>query len=458
MERPELFHPSLTRPSRARPELAAVVPAALFLALAVPLILRLDNYTRATWDQDAYHLPTVNKFAAEWPRPDFSDYPSATTPGYHLVLAAVRRLTGADDRALRIVASLFTVGLLATFGWSLGRRVGPWTAVALGLPLVCSAYVFSSGVWMLPDNAGWWGVLGMLLIALRPRVDWRTYAGGAAVLLALVMVRQLHLWTAGVLVVAAWLGRGADAARGAGGFDAAAGADPPSRTLRRASLGVLSAVPAVLALAWFFRLWHGATPPSPGGFNAGINPAAPPMVLAVLGIVGTFYAGFLAPRTAALRGNWPALVAGCFVAGVIAAVPHTSYSMSAGRWSGLWNLAQKVPVYAERSPLIIGLAAWGGVVLAAWVLALPHRARWLFLTACLAFTAAHTATHEAYQRYYEPFAVMLFALSAVRVRSDWAAEGGATQSPTPRWAVVGPLLLAGLLCWVTVSALVDYGK
>src|SRR5687767_2936041 len=284
MDRPDLFHPSLTRPSRPRPELAAAVLAALFLALAVPLVLRFDNYTRATFDQDAYHLPTVLKFSDEWPRPDFSDYPSATTPGYHVVLAAVRRAFGADERALRIVAGLFTVGLLATFGWSLGRRVGPWTAIAVGLPLGCSVYVFCSGVWLLPDNAGWWGVLGMLLLALRTRVDWRTYVVGGAILLLLVLVRQLHLWTAAPIVVAAWLGPGADAARGGLAAEAAPGAEAPSRKLRRASLAALSAVPAMLALGWFFRLWHGATPPSPGGLNAGINPAAPPMVLAVMGV------------------------------------------------------------------------------------------------------------------------------------------------------------------------------
>jgi hypothetical protein len=177
------------------------------------------------------------------------------------------------------------------------------------------------------------------------------------------------------------------------------------------------------------------------------------MVLAVMGVVGTLYAGFLAPRAEAIRRAWPALLAGFVIAGVVGAIPPTSYSQEAGRWSGLWNLTQKLPVYADRSPLVIGLAAWGGLVLAAWTVALPHRMAWVFLTACLAFTAAHTATHEAYQRYYEPFAIVLFGLAAVRVRSDWVAEGGATQAPTPRWAAVGSLLLAGLLAWVTVLAL-----
>src|SRR5215213_8044224 len=124
MGRPELFHPSLTRPARPRPELAAVTLAALFLAIAVPLILKFPDQGRAAWDQVAFHLPTVVKFAGEWPRLDFSDYPSATTPGYHAVLATVRKLFGGDDRSLRVVAAVFTVGLLATFGWSAGRRVG----------------------------------------------------------------------------------------------------------------------------------------------------------------------------------------------------------------------------------------------------------------------------------------------------------------------------------------------
>jgi hypothetical protein len=411
----------------------------------------VEDRGRAAFDQEAFHLPTIVKFVYEWPRPNFADYPSPTTPGYHVALAGVSRFLG-DLRSVRLVAALFTVGLLVTYGAVVGGRVGVWTGLCLALPLACSLYVFSSGAWLLPDNAGWWGVLGMLLIALRHRVDWRSYLGAAVVLLATVLVRQTHLWTAAPLVVAAWLGPGPRAPRGVADADATVG-EAPSARLGRAALACAATAPAALVLVWFFRLWHGAMPPSPRSFNSGVNPAAPAMVLAVLGIVGVFYVGFLAPRREVLARWWPALAAGFVVAAIIAAVPHTNYDEDAGRSSGLWELTQRLPSYGGRSPLVIGLAAWGGVVLAAWTIALPIRTAWVFLTACVAFIAAHTAMHEAYPRYYEPFAVILFGLAAVRVRSDWVAEGGATRTATPSWAGAGPLLLAAFLAYVTVKAL-----
>src|SRR5205807_925172 len=79
------------------------------------------------------------------------------------------------------------------------------------LPFAASVYVVSSAVWLLPDNAGWWGVLALMLISWRPRVDWRTWLLGGLVLLALVFVRQVHAWAAGLLIITAWLGPAGDA-------------------------------------------------------------------------------------------------------------------------------------------------------------------------------------------------------------------------------------------------------
>ena len=73
--------------------------------------------------------------------------------------------------------------------------------MAVCLPLVCSLYVLSSGAWLLPDNAGWWGVAGLLVLGFRQRVDGWSVAGSGLVLLALVLVRQIHLWVAVVPVV-----------------------------------------------------------------------------------------------------------------------------------------------------------------------------------------------------------------------------------------------------------------
>ena len=40
-------------------------------------------------DERVFHLPTIRLFADQLPSPDLSDYNVATTPGYHLLLAAV---------------------------------------------------------------------------------------------------------------------------------------------------------------------------------------------------------------------------------------------------------------------------------------------------------------------------------------------------------------------------------
>src|SRR5947208_1657978 len=62
---------------------------------------------RASCDQYDFHLKAILKFADELPRPDLHDYLSATTPGYHLVMAAVARAISREPLMLQIVASVF---------------------------------------------------------------------------------------------------------------------------------------------------------------------------------------------------------------------------------------------------------------------------------------------------------------------------------------------------------------
>ena len=164
--------------ARGGPALAAAAVVALFLAGALPLILCGYNGGRGGYDSLQYHLPAVESVARQWPRPDFTHFSSATTPGYHVVLALLRRYAGVGVRGLRLAGSLFTAGWLATQAAAAARRAGAGTAVALCLPLVCSPYVFDSGAWVLPDNAGWWAVLCVMLVAFRGRADGWFYAAG----------------------------------------------------------------------------------------------------------------------------------------------------------------------------------------------------------------------------------------------------------------------------------------
>lgn len=417
--------------------IAAATLAALFLAAAVPLILRNDERGRAADDQNMWHLPAIRQFAGQLPHPNLRDYLSATTPLYHLAIAAADRWVTRDLRFLRLIGAIFTIGLLATLGAAVASRAPPGRAIALCLPMVASLYVLGSGTWLLPDNAGWWGVLGVMLLCFRRRVDAWTYLAGGALLLVLVLVRQSDAWAAAPLWVAAWLG-------GDRGEPTVGPCCPGARVGWMA----LATVPAAATVLYFFHLWHGPVPPSMQMYHdptravgKSWNEAVPATVLGVFGVLAVFFSGFLLDaRTSRLLRFALIGAAIGFVAGVL---PVTTYSHEAGRESGIWNLVPHAPVIAQRSVVMVGLSTLGGALLLTWCAALDRHDALIFGCAWIAFIAAQTVNTMAWQRYYEPFALMMLPLMAVRI------EGRQTRFP----AIAGPLLLAGLLGAVTVLSL-----
>ncbi len=60
--------------------LAAAVAGGLHMLVAAVAILRSIEGTSEWYDQKDYHLPVIERFAAELPAPVLSDYQSATTP------------------------------------------------------------------------------------------------------------------------------------------------------------------------------------------------------------------------------------------------------------------------------------------------------------------------------------------------------------------------------------------
>ena len=54
-------------------------------------------------DHDRNHVPVIRTFAEEWPNPDLVDYDSATTPGMHLLMAAVVRF-GDSETMLQVLS------------------------------------------------------------------------------------------------------------------------------------------------------------------------------------------------------------------------------------------------------------------------------------------------------------------------------------------------------------------
>lgn len=449
------------------------------------MIFSGSNAGRGAWDQNIYHLVAIRRFADVWPRFDLRDYESATTPGFHLVIATVARFISADLPILRIAGSLFTAALIGLVAWFLSARLRGMQALALTLPLITSMYVFFAGAWLLPDNAGWLGVAAVLVMVLgvsagadRAR-DMRHLIVAGTVLTLLVLVRQMHIWAAALVWMAAWL----DAARANGRADPeraefSVSADVgelfsrPRDRAARTALALLATLPAIAALGYFVQLWDGLSPPMfrkgmaenvgrpESTYVGGGNPATPAFILSLIAIMGPFYTGYIWERARALLrspGARTVIITAALIGLVIAVIPETSWSgQSEGkRYSGLWNVVKRLPVIAERSPLIIGLAPVGAALLGLWACVLPFRLRWLFVTAWAAFIAAQTASSNSWQRYYEPFIVMAFAFFSAAL----AAQRGAPDTLPlgarigERLRVAGPLALAGMLGVVTIGML-----
>jgi hypothetical protein len=438
--------------------------AAVFGCVAAALILSGFDHGRGASDQLNYHGRVIATFAQQWPGPDLRDYLSMTTPGYHLALAVVAVYVTDSAAGLQLAGLVFSLALIVLLAWGVARRVSmtPLRTLSVCFPLVCSLYVLSAGVWLLPDNAAWLGVLGILLIALRPRVDAWTYVGGGAVLLALVFVRQVHLWAAAPLWMAAWLG--------AGGVTSIKGmfADPtPVASVRRAVVCGVCTLPAFVLVALFVRHWGGELcPPSfvnwtrPPGRPVRMTPGATAFILALIGVASSFFVAYWWPGFVRLvRGRWwilAAAAAGGLVAGL--AVP-TSLSRPDGRYSGIWQGAAWFPTMADRSLLIAGLSSLGAALLACWCAAISTRDRIVVLTALAGFGAAQTVNPWLWQRYIEPLVLILMALLASRAsRPREAPPPGPDLRRTLMdvrdvAAVGGPVLLGVLLAVSTAGIL-----
>jgi hypothetical protein len=448
MEQERMNQPAPARDEGRAPWWPTIVVVLAFLLTAGPLILTQFERGRGRFDQINYHEPAILRFAEQLPTPDVSDYLSATTPGYHLVLAVAARLVSPSPVLLQSLGALFTVGLLGVFTRWLTPRAGPAASAALGLALGASLYVFSAGVFLLPDNAAWLGVLGVLLIALRPRFGAGTMIWGGLALLALVLTRQSHLWAAGLLWAAAWLGGGFSPKQGVLGEAGSLLTEPGAR-LRRLALAVLATAPAILAVGWFARLWGGLTVPIYHDYMQGANPATPAIILAQIGVIAVFHAGFLWRPAWGLVRTRPALVTGVLALGLVVVVaPQTTYSVEAGRYSGLWNISAKAPdLLGRTNSLLLVLAPAGAAAVAAWLAGVDARSRWVLLGALVGFTAAVSMTHNAWQRYHEPMLLMLTGVMSAGVAAR--AGGGGRVERLAR--VAGPGVLAVVLAVVTAG-------
>jgi hypothetical protein len=385
---------------------------------------------RVDYDTRVHHLPVILKFASEWPKPGLADYAVASTPGYHLVLSIVARFVSADAVLLRCVGAIFSLLLAGTMAWSVGAS---WRTIVLAAPLLLSPYVVTSGIWLLPENAAWWLVVVVLALALNPREGWRYLAVLSVSLAGLIVVRQAHAWAMAPVAVAL-LCRSKPLA---------------TRVMEIAAVLILP----IAVLVSFLVLWHGFTPPmfQPGAppqpgmtFITYGQPSLAPagMTLAMLGGFGIFFLPILWRR---LPQSW--VFAGVGIAAIVAAIPE-SVPIYPFRYGGLFSILGWFERHTSlasihgRSILFIALAAVGGLIVAVSAYALDKRSRWVWIAALIGFILAHLNNPMIWQRYYEPFVLILLALAASRGMKRWDAA-----------TIAGPVLLALILLAMTLHAI-----
>ncbi|MDX2146211.1 MAG: hypothetical protein SFZ23_01715 [Planctomycetota bacterium] len=515
---------SAARPARTPRSIKAaaiaggLVAAFLFALLAMLVRSKYAPMDRGAFDEINFHLPAIRQFSLEWPSFVLTDYLSATTPGYHVALASVLKVAGSLE-AVRLSNLGISAAFLFLIAWAAARfrskpshpaereRLGPTSdrhdsasttlsRALLALPLLASMHVLFPGVWLLPDNLAWLLVAAIVLLALHARWSVGVLVAMGFLVCMLVLVRQIHLWTAAV--VWAWalfseprLVRVLSRASTSHEWmheellptirSSAGGA-----TLLRLLAAVGITLPAFVLVIAFASVWGGLTPPSFQGQYHAANPAAPAFVLALFGLFSAFFLPitlreFFAPRGASLRWPlarfpWGLALAGGLCGFGLSVVPPTTYSMADGRWSGLWNIAGKLPTIAGHSSLLIVLLAVLGGAAFAFVLSRLCLRRAIVLFVTLAgFVAAQAASFQLWQRYSEPMILMLLAivtpltLDAKRTTGRNRPElddppSGASASRAAPWLRafdLAPVLLALLLgayafVWLRRAQPADY--
>jgi hypothetical protein len=456
------------------------------LLACLPVILGGSTRGRAAYDSLNYHEKAIRQFAQELPNPKLNDYLSATTPGYHLVLAGVGRAVGgleaggvsaydqnltptpsdprieSQRRVLQFAGLVFTLAMLYLVGHWAQRRIAangfePGAALAtvsLGLPLIGSPYIYQSAAWLLPDNSAWVAVLAILLLGLRPRLRIGAIVTMGLVLVWLVLARQIHAWGAGLVWAAAWVSVSARERESGSllAFGDVVAVERAGAVAWRVGVALLCTVPAALVLVWFWSLWgrHLVPPTFTAWHRAGIQGATPAFILGLAALFAPFFASWLKPGfLSAWRDHRGWLLGACAVGFLLAVVPPTAWDFDHGRFGGVWGIYKRVGDVGGRSLALAVLAPAGAAVVTAALAGMSVRQRWVMLAALCGFAAANCANPQLWQRYHEPF-VLLWIIVACVLAAERSAVPDAP-GVQRAWKLAGPAVLAVILGAVSIA-------
>jgi hypothetical protein len=416
--------------------LLLAVPFLVGVAVLQGLTVEIDTFHGT--DAAVYQVPTIELFRE---RLDFSDYPSAQTPLFHLVMTGWGKVVGFELWKLRLLNVVISYGAALALLRLLRRAtpLGQLPAFALTLAFVLSPYFFGASFTLLTDNLA---ILFALLALERIHSFTRSGSMGAFAVACLcigaaVLTRQSFLWVA--LVAAFFLLR-------------------RSESLREALSGLGLLALALVPLGLLVLEWNGLVPPSADPASCGLCTDRPgfgrdALTLRTVGftvaLLGLYAALVLGPsalrwlrvlrspagRLARRAAGSPtgravaALVTGrsrrridlgrmlalAAAAGVVLLLvsPLEYVPILPGRpgdagW--LWKLSDQLPTLLGSSLLFWLLVPAGAV--AAGVLV--WRSGWASLPSIMlgAFLLAALPVALVYQKYFDPFVLLAVALFA----------------------------------------------
>src|SRR5215207_10810219 len=397
------------------PAFLLAVPFLIGIAVLKGLTVEIDTFHGS--DAAVYQLPTIMQFREGL---QFSDYPSAQTPLFHLAMAGWGKLVGFELWKLRLLNVAISYGAALAL-LRLLRRATPLTelpAFALALAFALSPYFFGASFTLLTDNLA---ILFALLALERVHAYSRggsmaAFATAALLTSAAVLTRQSFLWVA--LVAGAFLLLGERRA--------------PARLLAGGALLALALAPLVaLAIEW-----NGLVPPSADPASCGLCTDKPGVgrdsltlrtVGFTVGVFGLYAAALLGPGLArrGVRVDW-SLVAAAAAFGValvlISPLEYKPIGVQPGDAGYLWQVSKHLPSLLGSSLLF-----WAAVPVGAAAAALlSRRAGWTSLATVylVCFLAVALPVALVYQKYFDPFALLAVALFArpadFRVPADYA--------------------------------------
>ncbi len=427
--------------------LLLAVPFLIGIAVLQGLTVEIDTFHGT--DAAVYQLPTIELFRD---RLDFSDYPSAQTPLFHLVTVAWGKLVGFELWKLRLlnVAISYAAALALLRLLRRATPLGQLPAFALTLAFALSPYFFGASFTLLTDNLA----ILFALLALERIHEYSRSGSMAAFALAClaigaaVLTRQSFLWL--VPVAAFFLVR--------------------RRDLREAMAGAGLLALALVPLGLLALEWNGLVPPSADPASCGLCTDRPGFgrdtltlrtvgfTLALLGIYAGLVLGPSANRwlrvarspagrlARSALGSSAGRAVSSFVTGkapsrvglarllalaaaggvVLLLVSPLEYVPvlpgQAGDAGWLWRVAERLPTVLGTSLVFWALVPLGAVAgaLLAW------RAGWASLPSVVlgAFLLAALPVALVYQKYFDPFMLLAVALFArpmdFRRRRDYA--------------------------------------